>query len=185
MIVGLYSDYPQSGKSTVKDTFVAAGFKHLSFAQPVKESLEVVLIHLGISAKDVRDYLYGDKKGNTIPQLNCTGGYLMSHYATTFFREMICNDVWLEALQRKVTRTGLYVVDDLRFYNEYRYIIENGFVVKIVRQNAEKNHGRSAKSEGLLTNQVFDYTIHNYGTLEELRTNAQKVVDGILLEASY
>jgi hypothetical protein len=117
MLVGLYSSLPQSGKSTVKTIFVNNGFIPLSFASAVKESLSVVLSGLGIESPE--RYLWGDWKDKVIPGMYCTGGYLMSTYATEFMRNTIANDVWVKILLNKVQPGKNYVVDDLRFYNEY------------------------------------------------------------------
>lgn len=176
MIVGIYADYPLSGKSTAKETFVREGFTELSFATAVKESLEVVLISLGISPKDTYEYLYGSWKNHIIPQLNCTGGYLMSHYAM-FMREKFTNDIWLMTAQNRVKKNKLYVVDDLRFYNEYRYIMDNGFTIKIVRPDVNKNHGRSSNSEGQLSGFSFDYTVVNDGTIQDFQEKIVSILE--------
>lgn len=166
MIVGLYSNVPQSGKSTVGRVFQNAGYKKLSFATPVKQSLKVVLEALGVIEPDA--YLWGEKKDIVIPELGVTGGYLMSSYATTYMRDMIDEDIWLDALKRHVVPGLNYVIDDLRFYNEYRWLVgAGGIAIKVNRTGAIKQ-GRVASSEGQLNRVDFDYILDNDGSLADL-----------------
>ena len=164
MIVGIYSDHPQSGKTTVKDIFVEHGFVPLSLADPVKESLLVVLESLGVDAP--RAYLWGDRKEEIIPELGVTGGFLMSNYATGFFRDTINKDVWLNCLMPKIEDNVDYVVDDLRFENEYHSF---DCAIHIIRPDVNKDHGRMERSESRLASYAFDYAFINGGTLEELQ----------------
>lgn len=181
MIVGIYADFPQSGKTTAKDVFVKKGFTELSVATTVKESLEVVLYALGISPKDIMEYLYGSRKNEIIPQLNCTAGYLMSNYAM-FMREKFTPDIWLITLQNRVKPSGLYVVDDMRFPNEFRYIVDNGLTVRVVRDSVNKQHGRAENSEGQLYLEQFDYVVSNDATKECFEEKIEKIANEILLE---
>lgn len=166
MIVGLYSNVPQSGKSTVARVFQNAGYKKLSFATPVKQSLKVVLEALGVVDPDA--YLCGKKKDIVIPELGVTNGYFMSSYATTYMRDMIDEDIWLDALKRYVVPGLNYVIDDLRFYNEYQWLVGTGGVtIKINRTGAIKQ-GRVASSEGQLSRVDFDYVLDNNGSMADL-----------------
>lgn len=176
-IVGIYADYPQSGKSTAKEVFVDAGYKELSFATSVKESLSVVLSDLGIWSGDVHEYLYGDWKNEIIPELDCTGGYLMSRYAM-FMREAFSQDIWLNTLKNRIYPGERYVIDDLRFLNEYNYIKENGITIKVVRPNVQQNHGRTSNSEGRLANASFDHVLMNDGTREEFQEKIRQFITG-------
>lgn len=172
MIVGLYSPVPQSGKSTVANVFVEEGFELRSLAEPVKESLEVVLKGLGIP--DYKEYLYGSKKDKVIPGLYVTGGYLMSTYATIFMRDMIHEDTWLNILKKKIEPGKNYIVDDMRFPNEYHC-----FDVRIRLYRPSRlleGHKRYKNSEGQLDNFSFEYTIMNDGTEDELVLRTQNVI---------
>lgn len=177
MIVGLYSTVPQSGKSTVSKLFVLAGFRKLSLATPVKQSLNVVLMGLGIN--DAHEYLWGERKNKVIPELGVTGGYLMSTYATDYFRNEIDPDVWLKILMRNVKESKNYIVDDMRFPNEYDAFDVR---IKIVRENIDKRHGRSEKSEGQLDDYPFDYVINNNGTLAKLEDRARFIINRLGVE---
>lgn len=178
MIVGLYSSVPQSGKSTIKNIFVERGFKALSLAEPVKQNLLIFLQSLCVEQPE--RYLYSDWKTKVIPELGCTGGYFMSTYATDFMRDMINPDIWLNILLRKINHDNHYIVDDMRFPNEYDAF---DCRILIINNTAEQNHGRSNKSEGLLDNHKFDYRIVNnpYLGIPHLSNLTNQIIDDILI----
>jgi hypothetical protein len=146
----------------------------LSLAEPVKRCLHTFLLECGIS--NGNEYLWGDKKEEVIPGIGVTGGYLMSSFATDYMRNMIKEDVWLSALLRHVKPGHRYIVDDMRFSNEYA-----AFDIKvIVVRPGFVNHSRSAISEGQLDDFYFDYTIVNDGSFEKLEQQTREVIDDIL-----
>jgi hypothetical protein len=174
MLVGIYSSQPQSGKSTVKAVFTEHGFIEESFATPVKESLLVVLRSLRVI--EPKRYLWGDWKHKVIPGLGVTGGYLMSTYATDYMRNSINKDVWRNALESRLKFGKSFVVDDLRFPNEY---IIFDYTIRVIREDAP-GHDRSDTSEGQLDDFSFDYIILNNGTTEDLKQQASLCLWDIL-----
>jgi hypothetical protein len=176
MKIGIYSSVPQSGKSTVSKVFQENGFLRVSFAEPVKNSLYVVLEALEI--KDAQDYLWGDKKDKGIPGLGITGGMLMSKYAT-FMRNDIDVDIWLNAGKKFVTSVGSrknWVCDDLRNENEFAYF---DYTIHVINPNKGKRHKRFKESEGNLDKYQFSFTIINDGTEDDLRQKALEVLQEI------
>lgn len=171
MIIGLYSPSPQSGKSTVASILQLHGWKRRSFATPVKKSLLVVLEAIGV--REAEAYLYGNRKDQVIPELGVTGGYLMSHYATTFFRNMVNKDVWVQAAMRSVPNGGHYVFDDLRFPNEFAWIKRLSGLTVCITRPGNTIKGRSANSEGQLAGFDFDLYLSNCGTEEEFKITVQ------------
>lgn len=160
MIVALYSSTPQSGKSTVAQVFRAAGYRITSFAEPVKTSLAHVLAALG--TKNAGDYLWGSRKDEIIPELQVTGGFLMSTYATDFFRNQIDEDIWLKIMQRRIDPNRNYIIDDMRFPNEFEWVkSQGGICINVVRPLVAGTHSRSELSEGNLDDYDFDYTVVN------------------------
>lgn len=171
MIVGLYSTVPQSGKSTVAREFILAGYQKLSLASPVKESLHLLLVQYGVL--DANEYLWGEKKDKIIPGVGVTGGYLMSTFATDYMRKYISEDFWLDILLRKVRPGVDYIVDDMRFPNEYAAF---DVKIKVERPNVNSRHGRSSLSEGQLDKLPFDYVIFNDRSLDELVWKTQDII---------
>lgn len=174
MIVGLYSTVPQSGKSTVAREFILAGYEKLSLASPVKEALHLLLVQYGIL--DASDYLWDEKKDQIIPGVGVTGGYLMSTFATDYMRRVINEDFWLDILLRKTHPNKNYIVDDMRFPNEYEAFDVR---IKVVRPNAEGRHGRSAASEGQLDSLDFDHYLYNDGSLDDLVWRTQNIIQSL------
>lgn len=179
MLIGLYSSKPQSGKSTVKDVFVEYGFVAESFATPVKESLLVVLQSLQVVEPE--RYLWGDWKGKIIPELGVTGGYLMSTYATDYFRDSVYLHTWRNALLYRLQHDVDYVVDDMRFPNEY-YLFD--YTIRVERPSSP-DHDRSKKSEGLLDDFYFDFVIPNDGDILVLKNYAVGVLQNIISQEKF
>jgi hypothetical protein len=178
MIVGLYSDVPQSGKSTVSQQFMNADYRKLSLATTVKKSLYVVLMALDVP--NAEEYLWGNMKDEVIPELGVTGGYLMSTYATDFFRNMIDENVWLNIIKKQYRPGEKWVVDDMRFPNEFDFIKSvGGRCIRIVRPSQISALGRSEKSEGQLSGHHFDWVILNGGTLQDLQLSVQSIITTI------
>jgi hypothetical protein len=174
MIVGLYSPVPQSGKSTVCQMFQGSGFIKLSLAEPVKRTLHTMLMEAGVWTAN--EYLWGDQKGDVILELGVTGGYLMSTFDTNYIRGINPN-FWLDILTRKVKPGYNYIVDDMRFPNEYALF---DFRIKVTREQATVEHGRSKKSEGQLDNHSFDFIIKNDYTIHDLETRTREIIEQIL-----
>lgn len=100
----------------------------------------------------------------------------MSSYATTFFRDMINKDVWLNCLLKSI-ENQLIVVDDMRFANEY---ITFDYTVNVARPGSGE-HSRTPNSEGRLDGRPFTYTIVNDDTLYDLKQATIDVILDIIL----
>ncbi len=176
MKIGFYSNTPRSGKSAVADLFLRDGlFLKESFAHSVKIACLSVLNDLHVS--EPIEYLWGAKKGKIIPELGRTGGQFMSEYAM-FMRNTYDQDIWLNTVLNRIHPHRNYIIDDLRFPNEFSIF---DLTVKVERPSAEKEHGRDKTSEGQLDNFNFDYIIVNDGTLVELEEKVAvlyKVITG-------
>lgn len=174
MIVGLYSSVPRSGKSEVSKLFVLAGYTKLSLASPVKNCLYGLLCDMGLT-RDAHEYIWGDRKDDVIPGMGVTGGYLMSSFATNYVREQINKDLWLNILLRHVKSGQKYIVDDMRFPNEYA-----AFDVRInIIRPGYVDHTRVRNSEGQLDDYPFDYTLVNDGDKATLAENTRVVIKGL------
>ena len=173
MKFAIYSPYPQSGKSTVGNILESYGLTRLSLATPVKESLLVVLTALG--TKNPESYLWGENKDKIIPELNVTGGYLMSTYATNFFRDTIYTNIWLDCFKRKVDGLDNWFVDDMRFENEYKYLKSQGVITILLERPKVGLNGRSSRSEGNLSHLPFDVKILNDSDIETLEKKVEKM----------
>ena len=185
-IIAVYSDQPQSGKSTFMGFDSNLPTVQVSFAAPVKQTLSGFLYELNIKMDRQLDYLYGDKKAEIIPELGVTAGYLMSTFATEYMRQTINPDVWLNIAKKKAEGLNdafqgnvIITIDDLRFPNEWEWIkSEGGVIVKIIRNGLK--HDRSLNSEGQLKEYNPDFRIFNNGTLDEYKDDCEDVIERIL-----
>jgi len=166
-LVGVFSDQPQSGKSTFTEILIDACRQNdidtlqICFATPVKETLLTLLKQLG--EPNPVAYLWDNKKDVVIPTVGITGGQLMSTFATDYMRA-INPDIWLNVTKREYTNlknfNGLVIIDDLRFSNEWTWIDDQiSWIVKIDRPDL--SHTRSEMSEGQLKGFGYNYIVHN------------------------
>jgi len=111
----------------------------------------------------------GVKKQEMTPRL------LMQLIGTDCFRDIIHPNTWVNSLFNKYTKDSKWVIDDVRFNNEYEAITKNEGI--IIRVNRDIDHD-SHRSETELDNNKADYTIYNNGSIEDLT----KQVNSILLD---
>lgn len=180
----------QSGKSTfanlIKDQYPEQTVI-LNFADAVKESLKLIF-----DFSD--DELYGDKKETINEYWNITPREAMQYFGTDLMRDglskrfgNIGTNIWVMALEKKINnilKTDDYkiiVIADLRFKNEYNLIKKyNGWVVEICKDNVVNNEFSNHQSENDLNGEVFDFSINNDGTKEELKYKMSIVMNNIL-----
>lgn len=141
-----FSGPRRAGKTTAANYLSRAyGATQLSMAAPVKDMLRVLLQSYNIV--DTDRYLYGDLKEEPIPSLNGkTARYLMETLATEWGRDLIMENVWVDAAKNTMLRNPrkLYVFDDLRLDNERNFVLENGgTIVEIVGRGEYKKEHRS------------------------------------------
>ena len=104
-------------------------------------------------------------------------GYLQ-RFGSGKMKEFFGDDVWAQlALERCSEEDTLYIIDDFRFPIEH---LPGSFTVRIHRVQlpdtlVDVNH----ISETALDDFVFDYDVYNNGTMEELRTEARKLLEYI------
>lgn len=97
------------------------------------------------------------------------------------------NDVWINLLTNKdYPNNHNYYIGDLRFPNEYKALKNSGWIcVKIVRSHQEERKGTGSHSHtsetalDKLHDNVWDYIIHNTGSLNEFYTKLDYLVNKI------
>jgi hypothetical protein len=165
MIIGL-SGYAQSGKNTVANILVDHhGFIALAFADPIKEL--VYDINPKINSIEIQGLVneYGwdiVKQDPEVRRLLQTTGEAG--------RQGIDEYLWVAMTlsQIKDPHEGRYVITDVRFPNEAAAITaQGGQLWRIERQGVDAVNDHI--SETALDAWVFDETIINNGTIEELK----------------
>jgi hypothetical protein len=172
--LALYSNSMQAGKSTVADYLIELGYTKIKFARTLKLMLVPFLLNF---VDDPWEYLEGSKKEHEVPGLGVTARFLMQTLGHDWGRMSIGrNDVWVLIETRNLTGDG-YIVDDMRYENEYQKLRELGFtMIKLVgRGELTSAHG----SEGNLDAYPFDYVIENAGTVGELLSKVTRIINEV------
>jgi len=192
MIIALISPCPGCGKSTVAKylTQPQGRLETLSvlipLAAPLKRMLATLLGDFGIGQYEACRYINGDWKEKPIPEIpgTPTARYLMQTLGTEWGRNLIHEDLWVQAWKRKATRAQVVVVDDVRRLNEYNALpgaqvwrITNKKALKTYRESLPRTFWhrllritpkRNHASEGELNSVPVNAEIANDGTLLEL-----------------
>lgn len=139
-LVALYSPAPGSGKSTVAQYLQERhSYVIVKFASPLKDMLRTLLRdHCGIDHRSTEQYVDGDLKERTIPELGVTSRRLQQTLGTEWGRNTIRDDLWVHitrlSVQRAFAAGRRVVIDDMRFPNELALVEEMGGVpIRVVR----------------------------------------------------
>lgn len=173
-----------SGKTTLANLLVRdRNFRRISFAGPLKMMLRQFLLNQGVQVEFATRMLEGDLKEE--PSIYFEGQsprHAMQQLGTTWGREAIGWDIWLNAWKRSVTGSlQSVIVDDNRFLNEAEAIRSLGGKIIYVNRDAAP-HDDEHYSEQELKQIVPDFTIANNGTPEEMLENLLRM--GVLDVAS-
>jgi len=200
-VIALFG-HKQHGKDTVAAmlglALQSAGYraKQFALADPLKRvamellgmPAEIAFGH-GVSTEErerLREsWTYGDK----------TARQWMQWIGTELVREQINPLLWVDRAVQTVTAdahgTHYFLISDCRFHNELsglRAKCADQFVrfvpVRIHRPDEPVNLDHRSETELTeMTNDQFDYVIHNTGTIEELQTRVRGVADHIMPSA--
>jgi hypothetical protein len=185
MIVALYSSVPQSGKSTIAEYIVDQyGFDRIKFADPMYDMIECLARYVFCSESDIIEYVYGNHKETPWPIVGMSTRQLLQSLGTEWGRQIVDPNIWLNIAIERIRRRGndaRIILDDNRFKNEFQWLYEgvDNALIRIVRPNIQYDGTHS--SEGQLDNLLFDYTIVNDGTIDDLKRKADAIMDEVLL----
>jgi hypothetical protein len=167
MIIGLYSPAAQSGKTTVALELQKRGYACLSFAQPLKDMLRVMLSGMGLSDEEITTYLTTAKE-ESLPVFGVSARQMLRTLGTEWGRQCVGPDVWTQHWLERARRKSFVVVDDVRFVNEAELIRSlGGEMWRITRPGVERNTDHASEG-GLDAWPYFTREIINAGTLNEL-----------------
>lgn len=174
-LIGLYSPYPQAGKSEAAKFLHKSWRKYqvLSFAAPIREMLASLFNSAGrgeLGAKILDAEIYKSVKDTnelTIELgLDCKLRDLMISLGEGL--KSADSDIWVKVMEKRIegifsenlTMQKIYIViDDLRFPNEMDYIKSvGGYCIKII--NRYRPVVKSS-SEALLEDREFDVIVEN------------------------
>ena len=157
-ILAFYAPYPSAGKSlAAKWAARRANMHQVSFATPLRDAVNDI-INFPSFYKVVRP---PEDKEAVIPHLGVSWRQMMVAFGNA--GRGLHVDFWLRIMEHRMQLFPHdYVVDDLRFQNEYNYLRSKG--AKIVRI---ENPGReiiTTATEGRLEGCEFDAHLHNRKT---------------------
>jgi hypothetical protein len=206
MIVGIVG-FIGAGKDTVAEVFRESGYKHESFADPLKDAVAHVFGW-------PRNMLEGDSPqsrafresidpwwSSKLGLRKFTPRLALQLVGTEVFRDSFNPNIWLYSMENRYVASGMKptVISDCRFKNEVGLIKAlGGFIVKVQRgkephwysmaveaasgdqfsQNSLSEMGIH-QSEWDWVNQKIDFEIHNNSTIEDLRLQTQQVIEKI------
>lgn len=167
-IIALWSPAPYCGKSTVANIIAQEGYDIVSFAEPMKRMIVVLLLRAGYSMEEAHQYVRISKH-EPLKRLpgEPTVRHLLQTLGTEWGRDHISRDLWTEIWTYQVQQRRKVVVDDMRFVNEVAAVRRlNGQIWEIQRPGFKSD--KSHRSEAGLPGVQFDRTIVNDGTIDDL-----------------
>lgn len=155
----------RNGKDTIALMLARNGIdaEIQSLATPMKQMCQV----LGLSERQ----LWGNEKEIVDPRFNATPRKMMQTLGTEWGRNIIDEDMWLNALWSKCE--GNVIIPDIRFSNEARFVRKRGVIIHVIRPGTTIDSKHS--SEQGVERGDRDFTISNNGTLEDLEKKVSRV----------
>jgi hypothetical protein len=175
-IIGLYSQAPGSGKTTVAAMLTERGYGIVPFAGTLKSMVVPMLVSLGYDNRRAWEMVLRDK-GAMVPEIGVTVRHMLQTLGTEYGRQCLHPDVWLTCWKKQVDGLKKAVADDVRFRNEAQLIRQLGGKVWLVRREGVQAATDHA-SEGGLDGFMFDDVIDNCGTLDDLRSSVLAALEG-------
>ena len=170
------------GKSTLANQMVFEYYQEglesmvriMSFATPLKEMLECI-VH--------EDYIKHDKE-KIIPHLGVSARFCLQTLGTEWGRNTICDNIWVNLAKHRIEESShqVFIIDDVRFDNEAKMILElGGEVWNLHRDGLNGNDGHISEagiSKEFITKEVNlneeTATIETKNTLEKNQPKAGK-----------
>lgn len=202
MIVGLCG-LIGSGKGTAGDILVDHNFVPLSFAGSLKDAVSAIfgweralLEGDTDESRDFReriDFFWSKKFGREI-----TPRYILQQFGTECLRKNMLDSIWVDSLERKITKYDNVVITDVRFDNEIKFLKSLGAsIIQINRGDKpewydtaivcnihknddlmEKRYPEIHKSEwGWLGHESIDVIIKNDGSFEDLEKRLLDLIE--------
>jgi hypothetical protein len=167
-IIGLYSDAPGCGKSTVAKELNNLGYVTVSFATPLKRMVISFLIDHGIEPSLAWKYVNTDKE-SLIPGVGVSSRHLQRTLGTEWGRSCVHPKVWLNAWMQRSKAHPLVVVDDVRFPNEAALILGlGGELWKVTRPGFADTSGHASEAGLGEYSERYTEEIDNSGSIAQL-----------------
>lgn len=119
-----------AGKDTAADMLMVRGYENIKFAGALKDMLRALLCYQGVDHNTIERMVEGDLKEEPSKYLSGqTPRWAMQTLGTEWGRNLIANDLWVDATIRRAVASDQVVITDCRFPNEKEAIEKVGGVV--------------------------------------------------------
>lgn len=164
------------GKTTAAVGLERMGFRHINFADPLREVVHVVY---GVPFDVMLDPVKKEQPLDYFPFLSPR--YLLQKCGTELFRQGIHEDTWVEAFKRRAIAYSHVVCSDVRFPNEAQAIRQlDGIIIKIINPQLDLNDAASLHASETEVDKITpNWTIYNdprTNTVEQLQKTVEDIV---------
>ncbi|VTU31863.1 deoxynucleoside monophosphate kinase [Variovorax sp. PBS-H4] len=165
----------QAGKDTLGAEFVRAGYRRISFADPLKEAVSV------IAGEPLELFHTIEGKEGFSPMLNCTRRHALQAVGKGV-RDVLDQGIWVRRALDAWDRMGRpnAVITDVRYTNEAELICQfGGLILHVWRPGNVGLTGVAAahESEAGIRDDLINEQICNNGSIGELNAEARKIID--------
>ena len=172
-LIGLYSPIPQCGKSTVAAYLEHQDYRRISFADPLREIVRVVLVNLGYPTDQAQQLITCNKQ-EMIPALRMTVRQLLQVTGTEYLRQCVHPNVnvmmWRQRVTTALEHGHRVVCDDVRLPNEHEAVRAlGGMLLHIERPDAPTPESYHSSDAGL-DHFTFDCYLFNDGSIDHLHS---------------
>lgn len=157
----------RAGKDTAAAALLENGYTLIKFADPLKNMLREYLRYVGLSAEIIERMIEGDLKETPSYYLGGkTCRFCMQRLGTEYGRDMLSEDIWVNAAIARAYQVDKAILTDVRFKNEASAIkAAGGILIKIIRPEGTID---SHASESFIDEIQTDYIITNDTTIGQL-----------------
>jgi hypothetical protein len=181
-ILGL-AGYARSGKDTAGNALAELGWKRIAFADVLREFAytlnPTIMSEFGFYTP--LRWIIDEYGWNGYKRTQWAEGVrdLLQRLGTECGRELISQNIWVDATFNRMAPDSNYVISDMRFPNEASAILSRGgSLLRIVRPGTGPANGH--KSETALDDWEFD-TIVNGGTQEQFENKVREYASRFLV----
>jgi hypothetical protein len=177
-LVGLHG-YPGTGKDAIAKILAEYGYERRAFADVLRNALYILnpIVRCDSYGREFRVKDIVDEIGWEEAKRSLDGEIrrMLQVLGTEVGRELISQDVWVNAAFKNLNPEKRYVFTDLRFENEHQALDKNlALLIKVERPGygAVNDH----RSEKPLPDRWFDVHLNNNGDLNTLHTTVHNIL---------
>lgn len=165
-----------SGKTTAAQGLERLGWRHINFADPLRDVVHRVY---GVSYEEMADPVLKETKLDRYPFQSPR--FLLQKVGTELFREGIDQATWIEAFKRAVSQFSHVVCSDCRFPNEADAVRSMGGIIirvnnpQVDRADVASQHASETEIDKI----VPHWTVENdprRNTVDQLRNTIIDIV---------